>query len=247
MKKIFTIVMVLGTLSFALSQNRQSSEEQAVMQLEREKATAYIQGDIKTLERIFADELTHTDNGIVSTKQDVLLRLRPFTGVTVDFSDLNARVYGKAAVVTGTVVYKFPNGQTDHLRFTDTFVKQQKGWRLIATQQQLISPVARGFRDGELKSLVALDCSQESSLRSLNSEVPTYIRFNNTTGQSVVIYWLNYQGERDPTEEQKQSIAAGQSGFRYTYLTHPFLVADASGKCLGIYQPAREPSLAIIR
>lgn len=252
MRKIFTIVMVLGTFSFALSQTRPSPEEQAVMQLAREKANAFVQGDIKTLERIFADELTQTsEGGFVATKQAVLQNLRPLPGVTVDFSDLHARVYDKAAVVTGVVVFKVHNvdrQEADYHRFTDTFVKQQKGWQLIATQQQRITPwVAREFRDSELKPLVALNCSQESSVRSVSYEVPTYIRFNNTTAQSIIVYWLNYEGQRDPTENQKITIAPGQSGFRITFLTHPFLVTDANGKCLAIYQPIREPSLAIIR
>ncbi len=259
MKKIVTIaVVVLGTLSFALSQNRNrntggpGTEEQVLMQLEREKAQAYVQGDAKTLERILADELTDTsDNGVVSTKQDILRNLRPLIGVTVDFSGLNARVYGRAAVVTGILVFKVQNGDregADYLRFTDTFVKQQKGWQLIASQQRQIPPwIARGVVDSELKPLVAQDCSQESSLKSLSFDVPTFIRFTNTTSQSVVIYWLNYQGERDPSENQKETLKPGQSGFRYTYLTHPFLVTDVSGKCLGIYQPTREPSLAVIQ
>ena len=255
--KIFTIaVLVLTLSSFALSQNRNantggpSSEEQAVMQLEREIANAYVQADAKTLERILADELTSTsDDGLVTTKQGVLRNLRPRVGVTADVSGLKARVYDKAAVVTGFVVFKSINGEeADYLRVTDTFVKQQKGWQLIASQQRRIPAwIARGLGNSELRPLVIQDCSQESSLKSLNSEVSTVIQFTNTTSQSVVVHWLNYQGERDPDENQKHTLKPGQSQFVGTFLTHPFLVADASGKCLGIYQPAREPSLAVIR
>jgi hypothetical protein len=61
------------------------------------------------------------------------------------------------------------------------------------------------------------------------------------------VYWLNYEGKRDPSEEQKETLKPGQSGFRFTYLTHPFLVTDVAGKCLGIYQSAPEPSLAVIK
>jgi len=257
MKKIFTIaVIVLGTSALTFSQNRKpnagepGSEEQAVMQLEREKAKAFIQGDANTLERIFAEELTVTsDDGLVLTKQAVLRNLRTLSGVTVDFSTIKARVYGTAAVITGIVVFKVANGdEADYVRFTDTFVKQQKGWQLIASQQRRIPAwIARELGDSELKSLVVQDCSQESSLRSLNAEVSTVIRFTNTTSQSVVIHWLNYQGERDPTDNQIHTLKAGESTFVGTFLTHPFLITDASGKCLGIYQPIREPSSAVIR
>jgi hypothetical protein len=41
----------------ATSRGQTVSEEQAVSQLKRELAKAYVQGDAKTLERILADEL----------------------------------------------------------------------------------------------------------------------------------------------------------------------------------------------
>src|ERR1051325_1995648 len=99
MKKIFTIaVMVVAVSSFALSQIKNSNtggpgnEEQAVMQLEREIANAYVQGDAKTLERILADELTNTtDSGFVLTKQNLLQNLKPMAGVTIDVSGLKPR------------------------------------------------------------------------------------------------------------------------------------------------------------
>ena len=214
MKKIFTIaVMVVAVSSFTLGQIKNANtggpnnEKQAVMQLEREIANAYVQGDAKTLERIFADDLTNTtDNGFVLTKQNLLQNLKPMAGVTIDVSGLKPRVYDKAAVVTGILVFRFTDADreaADYLCVTDTFVKQQKGWRLIATQQRRI-PMWMGHRvdESELKPAVAQDCSQESSLRSINSESPAFIRFTNKTSQSVVVYWLNYQGERDPSEDQ---------------------------------------------
>ena len=260
MKRILTMaVMVLAASSLALNQNKDTktsgqsgSEEQAVMQLERELAKAYVQGDAKTLERILADELTDTSaEGLVFTKQYHLKYLKPLAGATVDFPSMNARVYGNAAVVTGVAVFKFNIGEGEdaaYYRFTDTFVKRQSGWQLIATQQQrLPERLARYTEVGELKLLAAQDCSQESSLKSLNYDVPTFIRFTNATSHPIVINWIDYEGKRDPSEAQRQTLGAGQSGFRYTFLTHPFLATDASGKCLGIYQPTREPSLAVIK
>jgi hypothetical protein len=65
-----------------------------------------------------------------------------------------------------------------------------------------------------------------------------------TAQEAVSAY---YQGERDPSEGQKVTLNPGQSEGRSTYLTHPFLVTDASGKCLGIYLPTPDPSLAVIK
>jgi hypothetical protein len=69
-------------------------------------------------------------------------------GVTIDVSGLKPHVYDKAAVVTGIVVFKFTNADrevSDYLCVTDTFVKQQKGWQLIATHQRRI-PMWMGHR-----------------------------------------------------------------------------------------------------
>lgn len=260
MKKTLTIaVLALAAASLAVNQNNDTktsgqtgSEEQAVSQLERELAKACVQGDAKTLERILADELTASlDAGLVLTKPDYLKYLKRLNGLTVDFPSTNVRVFGNAAVATGLVVFKFDNGgkeQAAYFRFTDTFVKRQSGWQLVATQQQRLSESQlRDLTGSELKVLLAQPCSQEPALKSLNSDSPTGIRFTNATSQPIVVYWLNFDGERDPSENQIVTLKPGQSEDRGTYLTHPFLVTDASGKCLGIYLPQREPGLAVIK
>jgi Domain of unknown function (DUF4440)/VHL beta domain len=246
----FALLFSVTLVGAQVSALQSSTEEQAVSQLERELAKAYIQGDAKTLERILADELIDTTDGLVLNKQYHLKYPNPRNGMTAEFSNMNVRVFGNAAVVTGVEVL-FQTANKDnaiYYRFTDTFLKRQVGWQLIASQRQSL-PVwkTRNMEISELKVLTVQNCSQESSLRSLSAETETFIRFINATSQPVVVYWLNYEGKRDPSEEQKETLKPGQSGFRSTYLTHPFLVTDATGKCLGIYQSLAEPSLAVIK
>jgi hypothetical protein len=81
----------------ATSRGQTVSEEQAVSQLKRELAKAYVQGDAKTLERILADELTDTSDGVVLTKQYHLKYLTPRGGLTADFPTMNVRIYGNTA------------------------------------------------------------------------------------------------------------------------------------------------------
>ncbi len=248
--------LIALTIPFlALSQNEQTntSEEKAVMQVERDMANAHVRGDVKTFERILADELTDTSyDGRVATKQDDLKQVQGSKGgFTIDFSTMNAHVYGDTAIVTGVAVIKAQNGGKElvlNLRFTDTFLKRQNQWQLIAAQQARI-PVWRTheMKDSELKPVTAQACTLEPSLKSINSDVATFLRFTNRTSHPVVIYWLNYEGKRDPSEEQKIMLKPGQSGFRQTYLTHPFVAADGTGKCLGIYEPRPDPSLAVIQ
>jgi len=233
----------------ATKRGQTGSEEQAVSQLKRELAKAYVQGDAKTLERILADELTDTADGLVLTKQYHLKYLSSHSDLTVDFPTMNVRIYGNTAVVTGLETFATANkGNTLYYRFTDTFLKRQGGWQLIATQRQSLPVWKTGYMEvKELRDLTIQNCSLEPSLRSLNSEAPTFLRFVNATSQLVVVYWLNFEGKRDASESQKQMLAPGQTESRGTYMTHPFLVTDASGKCLGIFLPAPEPSLAVIK
>lgn len=261
MKTILTIAaMILAASSLALNQNKDTntsgqsgSEEQAVLQLERELAKAYVQGDVKTLERILADELAVTsDEGFVLTKQDYLKYLKRLNGLVTDFPSMKARAYGNAVVVTGVVMFKVSDGVKEevvYFCFTDTFVKRPSGWQLMASQQQRLPmwKILNYLQDSELKVLTVQNCGQEASLKSLNSDVQTAIRFTNATSQPIVLYWLNFAGERDQGEGQSETLNPGQSTVRTTYLTHPFLLTNAGGKCLGIYLPTREPSLAVIK
>jgi uncharacterized protein DUF4440 len=248
--KTFRLCVAFAILFSSLVVRAQSaSEEQAVAQLTRELAKAYVEGDAKTLERILADELTYTSDGLVTNKQYQLRSLSSRNGLSTDFHGMNVRIYGNAAVVTGAEAL-FETANKDnaiYYSFTDTFVKRAGGWQLIATQRQRV-PVwkARPLEISELKVLAVQSCDQESSLRSSNGEA-TFIRFMNETSKPVVVYWLNYEGKRDPSEDQRETIQPGQSGIRITYITHPFLVTDAAGKCLGIYLPTPEPSLAVIK
>ena len=249
--KTFRLFVTFAVLFSSLVVRAQSgSEEQTVSQLKRELAKAYVQGDAKTLERILADELTDTSEGMTLNKQYQLKSLSPRNGWSTDFLSMNVRVYGNAAVITGVeALFETANKNNAlYYSFTDTFVKRQVGWQLIATQHQRVPAwKARPMEISELKVLTMQNCNQESSLRSLNGDDATLIRFMNERSQPVVVYWLNYEGKRDPSEEQRETINPGQSGIRITYLTHPFLVTDAAGKCLGIYLPTPEPSLAVIK
>ena len=258
MKKILTIIVMLFAPLFVLSQTNDNKpkqpnrEEQAVLQVEREIFDAFIKGDAKTLERLFADDMTSVStDGFVITKPDFLRNIKPVIGVTFDLSKIKARVYGDAAIVTGIYEVKFKQNNKDrseYFQITDTIVKRKSTWQLASSHNTEI-PVwrARNLEDTELNAITAIGCDQESSLKSLTFDVPTYVRFTNSTNQPVTRYWINYEGKRDPSADQKYTLKPGQTDYQVTYLTHPFLITDASGKCLGIYQPMREAGLVVIK
>jgi uncharacterized protein YchJ len=207
------------------------------MQLEREMADAYVQGDAKTLERIFADNLTTTsDSWKISTKVDNLKHIQRIKGATVELSEMEAGLTrdGSGAIVNGVAAFK--NGDQERAyRFADGFAKRQNRWQLISSDHR------------ELKALNVQACSQQSSIESSSMNVLTIVRFSNASSQPIGISSLHSPGNRESSEKNKKTLSPGQSANLHTSVKKPFLVTDLSGKCLGMYQPTEEPSLAVIR
>ena len=75
------------------------------------------------------------------------------------------------------------------------------------------------------------------SPHSLNSDIPALITFVNRSNQAVNVYWLDFGGNR----KLYQTLEAGGSYTQQTYLTHPWLVADASGRPWNVYMPQARP------
>jgi hypothetical protein len=103
------------------------------------------------------------------------------------------------------------------------------------------------LEDSELVTVTAKSCVVETTLKSLNGDVLTLLRFKNNTSGNVTVNWINYSGQRDTRAEQIHQIAAGKSFDIYTYFTHPFIVIGSNDKCYGIYEATTSPSIAVIK
>jgi hypothetical protein len=78
--------------------------------------------------------------------------------------------------------------------------------------------------------LKASNCSEEGTIKSATGPA-TKIAFKNDTAAEISIYWLNAQG----TRQLYKKLAAGQTHNQSTYVTHPWLIANAQDACIGIY------------
>jgi len=78
-------------------------------------------------------------------------------------------------------------------------------------------------------------CPSEATLHSISGTQKTQIQFTNTRSDVINIFWLNYNGQR----VFYQSLSPGQSQGFDTYATHPWVVTDATGNCLGIWYSDR--------
>ncbi len=95
----------------------------------------------------------------------------------------------------------------------------------------------------DLVEVQQMSPAEEGKLKSLAYDQPTTLRIVNTTGGAVNVYWLDYQGKR----KSYGQIAAGDSQFQNTFVSHPFLLTNKAGKGLAIFVPVAKPGIARLK
>jgi beta-lactamase regulating signal transducer with metallopeptidase domain len=79
-------------------------------------------------------------------------------------------------------------------------------------------------------------CSREQDLRSRADTAPVHVLFYNATGADIQLYKLNPEGKRDA----RATIGENMSSSVLTSVDNPWVVTDASGKCLEIVLPGQQ-------
>jgi len=131
-----------GTRVFAQSSSDKSKEE--IRALEAARNEAIVHGDAATLERMTSDDYTFiTLRGELRTKAEIVkgFATGAFKYESREISDLNIRVYGNAAVVTGRSTQKGTENGKDYSGdywFTRVYVKESGRWLTVALQTTLI-------------------------------------------------------------------------------------------------------------
>jgi uncharacterized protein (TIGR02246 family) len=126
--------------------NAAPSSEQEIRTLEDERNRAILQGDAAALERMTANDYTFiTLRGELRTKAEIVKGFQSgsFKYDSRTISDLNIRVYGDTAVVTGRATQKGSENGKDYsgdYRFTRVYAKQKGRWVTVALQATLIQP-----------------------------------------------------------------------------------------------------------
>lgn len=118
----------------------------ALLYMEREWNDAAKRNDVAWFERNYASDASDISSrtGVQHTKAEEIASMKASKTVldSLELSDLNVRVDGNAAVVTGI---NHVRGKDDkgvaferRTRFTDTFIKREGRWMVWATQGTLI-------------------------------------------------------------------------------------------------------------
>ena len=141
MKFLLIGIIIFAMFSSALGgreneSSAQKNTEQELKLLENEWLNSYLRGDKQTFDRIVADDFTRTDeSGKFATKPEEreLIQAPPASvNASLTNEDMQVRVYGNAAVVTGRIVSKVQDTLSFQSRFTDTFIKREGRWQVVA-------------------------------------------------------------------------------------------------------------------
>jgi uncharacterized protein (TIGR03067 family) len=87
-----------------------------------------------------------------------------------------------------------------------------------------------------------LHSAEKNGVKSVNSNSETKIKFLNTSKRTIKVYWLDFEGDRQPYGTLKD----GDSIEPVTYLTHPWLITDEKDNPWYIYFPDAQPRIVEI-
>jgi ketosteroid isomerase-like protein len=152
MKQALWWLFALAAPSLVFAQApRGNPAEAELRQIEEARSQAIKQGDMKTLDRIYTDDFSGIIGNARVLDKAQLFELFKATDPRLVFAvdELRVRVYTAAAVMTGRLTAKKPDGAVlSASRFTHFFVKQHGEWRIVAGQSTLI-PNSQPAREGE--------------------------------------------------------------------------------------------------
>ena len=138
-------ITALFLLSFAASAPAQDLKaQQEIRRLEDDRNRAIVSGDYATLDRMPSEDYTFvTLRGEMRMKAQITQGFKSgaFKYQSREISDLNVRVYGNAAVVTGRSIQKGIEDGKDYSGdywFTRVYTRKNGRWVTVALQATLI-------------------------------------------------------------------------------------------------------------
>jgi len=120
------------------------STDEAILKLEDQRIQAMLAGDVATLDRVLAPELTYGhSNGKMDTKASFLAQIRSgdLRYKALRRQDVRVQVIDSTAIVTGQAALDVRTAAGDvsiPIRFTDVWVRRGDHWEMVAWQSARI-------------------------------------------------------------------------------------------------------------
>lgn len=109
--------------------------------------------------------------------------------------------------------------------------------RLVSGLAGIVFDIAYAIRGEAIPGISRLPVSTAKDQRSRESTKKTTIQFVNDTGSKVNVMWIDFAGER----VQYKELDSGASYEQDTFLTHPWIIVDAtSGSAIALIEAVTE-------
>jgi ketosteroid isomerase-like protein len=124
--------------------NQSSGDEHALIKIQHDWAEARMKGDSSYTRRLEAEDCTVVwpDGSIVNKREDLKSMTGDIVFAEFKIDDLQVRLYGDTGIVVGQGTIRAHEGKQNLLGgkfvWTDTFIKQHDGWKVVASQ---VTPV----------------------------------------------------------------------------------------------------------
>ena len=135
---VYWMLGVTASLALVTPVHAQSDSAR-IVQLEQEWLDAR---DTVTLDRILDSTFVHvTPQGVFLDKREHVTWMAshwPPVDRVARFERLDVRIYGSAAIVTGTVSAEIGNVAPRRTAFTDVFIERRDGWKAVSAQETVL-------------------------------------------------------------------------------------------------------------
>jgi len=143
--------ITLGTNATAQqpkSPSTPTADERAVLDLEEAWAKAVVKRDAATFKRLLAPAFIYTEDARVQTGAELTRDIVSGTDTVTDArnEELRTHAYGNTMIVTGWLIMRGRSAGKPferRYRFTDTWLKRDGKWQIIAAQDYLVPAGAR--------------------------------------------------------------------------------------------------------
>jgi ketosteroid isomerase-like protein len=137
---VASLIMVSALSFFGQALADTASVQQTLMQMERDWAQAGIKNDTATVDKLVADDWVAIDSeGTSTTKAEGMADMKSGASKTqsYEFGPMKVKVFGNAAVVTGSdtekSTYKGKDSSGKYV-WTDVWVMRDGRWQVVASQ-----------------------------------------------------------------------------------------------------------------
>ncbi|MBI4471215.1 MAG: nuclear transport factor 2 family protein [Acidobacteria bacterium] len=134
---VISVLLAQGTMAQAVP-GQLSAVEQMLIQMEKDAVQAWLKKDVAVLDRLLADDFVLMDyTGKTSTKADILRDVKSGSTAaqSVELGPMKVRVFGQAAVVSGSQVEKSTlqgKDSSGSYVWTNVFVNRNGRWQVVS-------------------------------------------------------------------------------------------------------------------